>query len=45
MRLTLRRAIGNVVSPIIEFVDIDGVIRRINIEDIVKRIDIHIYNI
>ena len=45
MRRTLGRAIGNVVSPILEFVDIDGVVRRIDVEDIAERIDVRISNL
>jgi hypothetical protein len=42
MRRIFGRAIGNVVSPVLEFVDIDGVVRRINVEDIVERIDVRL---
>jgi len=37
----LGHAIGSVVSPAIEYVDVNGVIRRVDVDELVQRIDIN----
>lgn len=32
----LTRALGDVVSPIVECVDVDGVVRRVDVNDVVR---------
>jgi len=34
------RALGTLVSPIVECVDVDGVVRRVDVNDLVQRVDI-----
>jgi len=37
----LDKALGDVVSPIVDVLDVDGVVQRIDINDAVQRIDIN----
>jgi uncharacterized RDD family membrane protein YckC len=37
----LGQALGSVVSPIIEYVDVEGVVRRVDVDDVAQRIDIN----
>jgi uncharacterized RDD family membrane protein YckC len=41
MSRLLGHALGSVVSPIIEYVDVEGVIRRVDVDDVVQRIDVN----
>lgn len=41
MSRILGRALGSVVSPIVEYVDVDGVVQRVDVDDLVNRIDMN----
>jgi uncharacterized RDD family membrane protein YckC len=41
MSRLLGQALGSVVSPIIEYVDVEGVVRRVDVDSVVQRIDVN----
>jgi uncharacterized RDD family membrane protein YckC len=41
MSRLLGQALGSVVSPIIEYVDVEGVVRRVDVDAVVQRIDVN----
>jgi uncharacterized RDD family membrane protein YckC len=41
MSRLLGAALGSVVSPIIEYVDVEGVVRRVDVDAVVQRIDVN----
>jgi uncharacterized RDD family membrane protein YckC len=41
MSRLLGHALGSVVSPIIEYVDVEGVVRRVDVDAVVQRIDVN----
>jgi hypothetical protein len=38
--MSQQRCSGPVVSPIIEYVDVEGVVRRVDVDAVVQRIDV-----